>query len=437
MYDQWTRAHLARALASALLAGPWTEDEALARAREALEERRRWLPWVVGEVFDAYHRPPLDRPRELATFVDRALARRRHARRPPPEVRRWLPFEPAMARMPWPVPAIPSPGALTELLRLDTATLDWLADVRSLERRAADERLRNYAYAALPREHGPPRIIERPKPRLKAVQRRLLHEILDEIPAHPAAHGFTRGRSAVTHARAHVGRHAVMRLDLEDFFASVPAGRAYETFRAAGYPEAVAHMLTGLTTNVVPVAFWSGVSRPTDRGLIASHHRLGRRLAFPHLPQGAPTSPALANLAAFGLDRRLSGLAARLGLTYTRYADDLTFSGPPSLVRAAPWLGHRVADIAESEGFRINPRKSSLVTRAGRQVVCGIVVNERPNVTRREYDELKAILHNAARGAAGRPDAAHLLGRIAWVAAVNPARGAKLRRRFEEIPWKA
>ena len=81
----------------------------------------------------------------------------------------------------------------------------------------------------------------RPKPALKAIQRWILHEILDRIPAHDAAHGFVRGRSARTHAALHAGRATVVRLDLEDFFACVTAHACTAIFRTAGYPEAVAH----------------------------------------------------------------------------------------------------------------------------------------------------------------------------------------------------
>ena len=94
------------------------------------------------------------------------------------------------------------------------------------------------------------------------------------------------------------------------------------------------------------------------------------------------------------------------------------------------------------EGFRLNPRKSQLMTRAGRQQVCGVVVNTHPNAARADYDRLRAALHEAAlRGPAaanraGVPDLrAHLLGRIGWVEALNPARGAKLRRQFARIDW--
>jgi hypothetical protein len=446
VYGPRARAHLARCLADAFLAGVWNERAMARRAGSVLERRPRWLLAVVREVLAAYHRPPLDRPRELAAFVDAVLEARPWpaSETRPPRIRRWLIPEPAMGRRRWPVPEIASTGALASFLRLEPGELDWLADARGLERIVDDERLRNYRYHWLPRRGSSPRLIERPKPRLKAIQRRVLHELLDLVPAHPAAHGFTRGRSARTHAAEHTGRRVVLQLDFEDFFASIAAARVFGIFRTAGYPEGVAYALTALTTNVVPLREWAALARPQARDMraVETHHRLGRRLATPHLPQGAPTSPALANLAAFALDRRLAGLAASLGATYSRYADDLTLSGPLSLLRAAGDVHGWVAAIAAEEGFVINVRKSALMTRAGRQRVCGIVVNEHPNVTRSDYDELKAILHNAARNGpaaenrAGVADfRAHMLGRIAWVESLNPARGAKLRRRFEQIAW--
>ena len=170
----------------------------------------------------------------------------------PPRVLREPIFHPQTVRARWPVPRIDTVGDLAAWLALDVGQLEWFADVRGLERVVDDERLRHYRYARLPRASGPPRVIERPKTRLKAMQRRVLHELLDWIPAHDAAHGFVRGRSALSHAALHTGRRVVVRLDLEDFFAGVTAARVFGIFRTAGYPEAVAHMLTGLCTNVVP-----------------------------------------------------------------------------------------------------------------------------------------------------------------------------------------
>ena len=301
------------------------------RGAQALAPRPRWLRAVTREVLAAYHRPPADRPRELAAYIALALASRRSAL-PAPTVRRAFAPEAAMGRTPWPVPPLASPGALAAALGLETGQLLWLADARGLERDAPTRRLRHYDYQWLRRPGAPPRPIAAPKHRLKTVQRWILHEILDRIPAHDAAHGFVRGRSARSHAALHAGRATVVRLDLEDFFACVTAARVYGIFRTAGYPEAVAHALTALCTTVVPRIEWEALPAPPPE-LARRHWRLGRRLATPHLPQGAPTSPALASLAATGLDRRLAGLAPTLVATYSRYADDLTFSGPPTCPR--------------------------------------------------------------------------------------------------------
>jgi hypothetical protein len=409
---------LAHDLAGAFLAGPWEAEAMAARGRTALGRRPVWLRDVVQETLEAYHRPPLDRPRELAAYVAIVLE---ELPRPPrrARVRRPALFTTRMLGSPWPVPRIDAPGELAERLELDAGQLAWLADVRGLER-AAPEKARNYRYLHVPRRAGPPRVLERPKLRLKEIQRWIVRELLVWIPVHPAAHGFVRGRSALTHARAHAGRRVVVRLDLEDFFAAVTAARVYGIFRTAGYPEAVAHALTGLCTNVVPAEH-----------SVAGHYRLARRLAAPHLPQGAPTSPALANLAAFRLDARLAGLARELGATYTRYADDLVLSCDHRL--RVPL--DRIERVARDEGFRVNRAKTRVMSRAGRQTVTGIVVNERLNVPRRDYDRLKATLHRAALHGPGELDPASLLGRIAWVESLNPARGAKLRAAFAAIRW--
>jgi RNA-directed DNA polymerase len=444
MYSDGRRAELARCLAGAFLAGSWDERELVARADLALDRSARWSPRLARTVLRAYDRPPLDRPRELAAFIDDALRRQRPVKGEgrPPRARAWLIPEPQMGAMPWPVPEIASLGALAGFLGLTAGELAWLADTRGLERLPTDERLRNYRYSVVSRRSGLPRVIERPKERLKAVQRRLLHDVLDWIPAHDAAHGFTRGRSALTHARQHTGREVVMAFDLEDFFASIAAGRIYGIFRVAGYPESVAHALTALTTNAVPADVQRGLRVPGRPDLIDAGYRLGRRLAMPHLPQGAPTSPFLANLAAFRLDRRLTGLATTLDVSYSRYADDITISGTAHAMRDGSRLRSAIAEIARGEGFVLNARKSRFATGAGCQRVCGIVVNAHPNVPRTDYDRLRAVIHNAARqgpesqNRAGVADfRAHLLGRIAWVEQLNPARGRKLRRAFALIDW--
>jgi len=143
------RRELARQLAGAFLAGSWEPDAMVARAARMLGRRPAWLRPVVLEVLLAYHRPPLDRPRELAAYVELVLAERPRMPRVVP-VRRPALFETKMGFAPWPVPRIDAPGDLADLLELDAGQLAWLADVRGLER-TAPERMRNYRYLHLPR----------------------------------------------------------------------------------------------------------------------------------------------------------------------------------------------------------------------------------------------------------------------------------------------
>jgi hypothetical protein len=429
-------------LAHAFLAEEgWTADELAVRGAACFERWPRWMDLLALEIESLRRRP--DRA-ELIALIDAFLA---------PLGQDWIPAlawdvkdaPAAVLYHVWPIAPLASVAELAERLELSEGQLAWLADVRGMERTVTAERLRNYRYRTLARRGGLPRVIEIPKARLKEVQRWILHAILDEIPAHRAAHGFVRGRSVAGHAASHSGRAVVLRLDLKDFFASVSAGRVYGIFRTVGYPPAVAHALTGPTTNALPPSVWATVEPldpAVDPRLVQARFWLGRQLATPHLPQGAPTSPALANLAAFRLDRRLGGLARRLGFSYSRYADDLVFSSRRPVRRDLAALQSGAASVVADEGFRLNPAKTMVRSAAARQSVCGVVVNVHPNVVRTEYEALKAILWNCARhGAAtqnrsGHPDfQAHLRGRIACVASLNPARGAKLVRRFAEIDW--
>ena len=451
MYEAHERAALAAELADAFLeTAPWKPTPVAESGAGSLDRWPRWMEALAIRVVAVYRAPPVERRRELVALIEEFLAE--HSAWPgdsePPRILRLLDrstlggYGRARLVHDWPLAAIDSVAGLADRLELSEGQLAWLADVRSLERTTSHERLRNYRYRAVPRRGGLPRIVEAPKARLKEIQRWILHEILNQVPVHDAAQGFTLGRSVATHARLHTGQATVLRLDLKDFFASVGAGRVFRIYRTLGYMPSVAHVLTGLSTNTIPLALWRAVPRTTDPGLVQPQFWLGRQLATPHLPQGAPTSPALANLAAFRLDRRLAGLAASMALRYSRYADDLTFSGAARLRRGRRQFEDLVAEIAREEGFAVNARKTALHGAGGRQSVCGVVVNVRPNVLRSEYDELKAILHNAARhGPAGQNRTgvadfeAHLRGRISWVASLNPARGEKLRRRFAEIRW--
>jgi len=271
------------------------------------------------------------------------------------------------------------------------------------------------------------------------MQGRILTGILENIPVHPAVHGFRKGRSIKTFAAPHVRQRVVLRMDLQDFFPSLRDGRVKAMFRMAGYPELVAKLLGGLCTNAAPRSLWRkvGVARDVPRMNDASD-----LYSRSHLPQGAPSSPALANICAYRMDCRLAGLAESAGAVYTRYADDLAFSGGEKFERSAEGFAIHAAAILMEEGFTVNHRKTRVMKRGVRQYLAGLVTNDRINVVREDFDRLKATLTNCVHYGAESQNRenhgafrSHLEGRVGFVEAVNPAKGARLRRILEKIRW--
>ena len=438
------RLHYLANLAAAFLSAEWGLASLTATAARAHGQRYRWVALLAKRALAQFPtRPPFEL---LTAFVERDPSVIRACRRfeqvgfpihtrffPPAEMRA---PPPALAHLG--LPALATTTAAALWFGLPVTRLEWLADATG-RNRLHPRPLRTYRYRWVPKSHNRSRLLEIPMPLLKRAQRRLLADFLTHIPAHPAAHGFCSDRSAITNAAAHCGRAVVIRLDLTDFFPSIPIGRVYALFRTLGYPRTVARLLAGLCTTRLPADVWKARPHPALDG---SDHALWQRLHARHLPQGAPTSPAIANLVSFRLDCRLAHLASALDATYTRYADDLTFSGGAELAQSAPRLAHTVAVIAGEEGFTLNHHKTRLLRRGGRQFVTGVVVNVRPNLPRAEFDRLKAILTNCARhgpadqNRAKHPDfRAYLTGKIAHLAAVNPTRGRKLWVLFDRIEW--
>ena len=433
------RADLARALASGFLAGEWNQPGLVESGAAVLGRRPRWLPPLVRQVLALYPRAPADRPRELATNIATRPAAAKATGTGP--LARPVVATRMLANR-WRLPVLDDLADVAALLDVSASDLDWFSDPRHLARTATDTRLQHYRVSHRVAPSGAIRVLEAPKPRLKAIQRRLLDEVASLLPPHDAAKGFRPGGSIRSYARPHAGRSVVVRLDLEAFFASVTVSRLYGVWRTAGYPEPVAHCLAGLVTCVLPRSAWRGVPRPADDGLLDAHWRLGRRLATPHLPQGAPTSPAMANLAAFRLDVRLTALAASWGGSYTRYADDLAFSGAAGWGTGTSRLIDTIEQVVRDEGFRLNARKTGVMPRAGRQRLGGLVVNEHPRVARDQVDLLRAILHNCQRFGPSTQNRhevpafeEHLRGRIAWVAQHDPVRGARLQATHDAIDW--
>jgi RNA-directed DNA polymerase len=214
-------------------------------------------------------------------------------------------------------------------------------------------------------------------------------------------------------------------------------------FRTMGYPESVADLLGGLCTTITPRDIWRRAAFGEDPFHLWESRWETQAVYFqPHLPQGAPTSPALANLCAYRLDCRLAGLAQAAGAAYTRYADDLAFSGDEDFEKRVERFSVHIAAIALEEGFRVNHRKTRIMRQGVRQHLAGIVINQHMNVRRNDFDRLKAVLTNCVRlgPATQNRDAVrefrlHLEGKIAFLAMINPAKAKRLRVVFDRIKW--
>jgi RNA-directed DNA polymerase len=316
-----------------------------------------------------------------------------------------------------PLPVLSVEADLEDWLSIPRDHLTRFADLRGLSANTNNAFAPHYHQHLIPKSNGQLRLIEEPKPYLKRLQRRILNGLLNLIPVHPAAYGFVQGRNTIQGAARHAGEELVIAFDLQNFFPSIPFARIYSLFRTLGYPRAVALNLAGLTTTITP-------QRVLRYPGLAAADALSSR----HLPQGAPTSPTLANLCSLALDRRLHGLARTLDATYTRYADDITFSGDECI---APVLLRAVPNIISDAGFRPNLAKTRTMPAHARQTVTGIVVNAHTNIPREGFDRLKAIIHHLANPTDPRRHdkgfLISLLGQINWVEQVHPQRGHRLR----------
>ena len=436
---------LARIIAGALVSAPLEKKLILQRLDAILGKRYRWTAHLASRVaaeFGSSHRPL---QRALASCIYQEQGFRRAVGRCDfnlnPALSSWAMLPARGAPATWAVPPITTVQELANLLNLSLTELRWFAGGWGCAE-GREQRLQHYRYHWISKQDGTARLIEIPKQRLKAIQRFLLRHILAHIPPHEAAHGFRKARDIRTFACPHAGRALVLKLDLKDFFARLRKPRITAIFMTAGYPERVACALSGLCTNAVPVEILEQ-DPDTHKNPDRQYHSTQLYRA-PHLPQGAPTSPALANLCAWRLDLRLAGLARAAGAIYTRYADDLLFSGGLDWARGVQRFYIKACAIALEEGFEVNTRKTRLMKPAVRQHAVGLTLNQHLNVSRQQYDQLKAILTNCVRlGPKSQNRAnlsdfrAHLLGRIAHVRSVHPARGQKLAGLFEGIKWQA
>ncbi len=251
-----------------------------------------------------------------------------------------------------------------------------------------DKKLRYYLYGIrpdnlyeefqIPKKNGDYRVICAPKRKLKTIQRKLLKVLKQVYKVKAPVHGFVNNKSNVSNATNHCKRKYVFNIDLENFFSQIHFGR-------------VRGML---------------LHKPYEIGQEAATV-LSQLVCYKgKVPQGAPTSPIITNMVCAPLDSKLTMLAKKYKMVYTRYADDITFSSyhsdfPEAIAtqdengKIVP--GIELQNILDQNGFSVNTKKSSLYGTFVRQEVTGLVVNEFVNLKREYYRELRAILHNCQK----------------------------------------
>ena len=282
------------------------------------------------------------------------------------------------------LPAISKVSQLCEALNLTVSELRRLCYQREASTYS------HYTRFEIPKRSGGMRAIWAPLPKLKQAQHWILHEILERLLVHGAAHGFLSGRSIATNAAEHCNSQLLVKLDIENFFPTISWKRVKGVFRKAGYPEQIATLLALLCTEA-------------PREIVQDNSKTYYvALAERCLPQGAPTSPALTNALCLRLDRRITGFADKAGWRYTRYADDLTFSFAADNQNQADisrLLG-TVKRILGEEGFKVNVKKTHVIRPHQAQQVTGLIVNgtQTPRVNRNLKRQMRAALHNLQQG---------------------------------------
>jgi RNA-directed DNA polymerase len=321
------------------------------------------------------------------------------------------------------LPVLATPADVARALGLTVPQLRWLCF------HSEATATTHYIHFSIPKRSGGERRIAAPKKKLATAQQWVLDNVLSKVKLEAPAQGFVKGRSTVSNAKEHLGRVQVVNLDLKDFFPSITFRRVRGVFTRLGYSPAVATVFALLCTEAPRTQVtWDG--KPV---FVAAGERA--------LPQGACTSPAISNIVARKLDRRLVKRLTKAGWTYTRYADDLTFSAMKATRGDVGMAMAVVRHVAQDEGFALNPRKGRVQPRSSRQLVTGIVVNSKPGVPREQVRRLRAILHQAkktgleAQNKEKRPDfKAWLRGMIAYVQMVDAAKGQKLMAQLDALP---
>lgn len=260
-----------------------------------------------------------------------------------------------------------------------------------------------YCTYEIPKKSGGARLIAQPCRELKAIQSWILRNILDNLSSSDASKGFEIGSSIYDNAYPHIGSNVILALDIDNFFPSIPGNKVYGVFYSLGYPKNISSALTSLCT-------YKGF-----------------------LPQGSPASPKLANLVCSKLDARIQGYAGKKGITYTRYADDITLSCQSiKLIENAKSF---VQTIIRDEGFRVNKKKTRLLGLRKRKSVTGLVVSsKKAGVGREVYRELRVKIHHLFTGKT--ENYSHINGWLSFIYGVDDGIYKKLSAYIEKLSQK-
>lgn len=291
-----------------------------------------------------------------------------------------------------------------------------------------------------PRKH---RTICVPEPSLMRLQRWIAQNVLNAEKPHPRSYAFAPCRSLVQAAELHAGCRWLIKMDLKDFFESIDERQVYLVFRSLGYGALLSFEMARMCTRL-PGAY-------SSQKIDVSAPATGYSFRAPgHLPQGAPTSPMLANLVVRALDHRLEAIGMRYGWAYSRYADDLAFSTQDHTGRgAATSLIKQVEREVRDFGLRENPAKTSITPPGNRKVLLGLLVDrDQPRLTKQYrnnvethlfalgHSQIGAKAHCAARGFRSVTGLRrHLAGLIAFTHAVDEAYAARLYADFNKVDW--
>ncbi|HZY79128.1 MAG TPA: reverse transcriptase family protein [Cyclobacteriaceae bacterium] len=320
------------------------------------------------------------------------------------------------------LPVIANAEELAKAMNISVPELRFLSFHRTVSR------INHYKRFYIPKKTGGKRLISTPMPRLKTAQYWVLENILGKVPVKDTAHGFVTKRSIVTNATPHLKAEVVINIDMKDFFPSITYPRVKGVFQSLGYSEQVATIMALMCTE--PQC--DEIELDGITYYAAGTERL--------LPQGAPTSPAITNIICRKLDVRLNGVAKKLGFTYTRYADDLTFSASGEAVKSVKTLMGFIRKVVREENLTIHPDKIRILRKGACKEVTGIVVNDKLSIRAKDLDRFRALLYQIEKtGIAGKHwnNSKNLLASINgyanFINMVDPVKGKVYRERVDKI----